>query len=85
MLLPLTPEARAGMVPFVESVTAAMAVRLGWRWNWEPPLSLAVLTVKAATEMQVWVVRPRAALPYHEDYISLLAGAFSNVCNGDFS
>jgi hypothetical protein len=26
MLLPLTPEARAGMVPSVESVTAAMAV-----------------------------------------------------------
>ena len=37
MLLPLTPEARAGMVPSVESVTAAMAVRLGWRWNGGPP------------------------------------------------
>jgi hypothetical protein len=30
-------------------------------------------------------VRPHPALPYHEDYISLLAGVFSNVCNGDFS
>ena len=41
------------MVPSVESVTAAMAVRLGWRWNGGPPIPLAALTVKAATEMQL--------------------------------
>jgi hypothetical protein len=28
---PLTPVARAGMVPSVESVTSAMVVRLGWK------------------------------------------------------
>jgi hypothetical protein len=41
------------MVPSVESMTSAMAVRLGWRWNGGSPIPLAALTVKAATEMQL--------------------------------
>jgi hypothetical protein len=62
MLLPLTPEARAGMVPSVESVTAAMVGRLGWRWIWGTPIPLAAMTVQAATEMQLWpVVEARRA------------------------
>jgi hypothetical protein len=53
MLMSLTPEARAGMVPSVESVAAALAVQLGWRWNGGPPIPLAALAVKAATELQL--------------------------------
>jgi len=38
-----TPETRAGMVPSVESVTAALVERLGWRWNGGPIIIIIVV------------------------------------------
>ena len=53
MLLPLTEESRAAMVPPVEVVLASVVARLGWRWGGGPPVALAAMSVQVGTVMQL--------------------------------